>query len=146
MSASFSVQCRATWHKCIRAEQWRLLSMAHLCQCCKELINGAGQGREMRVWTARQLMLLWRTGFQHHLCHQAPLWCWANISQMATNCVSFSFPACSVGNTWGQIHRSTKQSNSIWLKRLSRLPQKLDASENSDHASLNKCLLEQFWP
>lgn len=62
--------------------------------------------------------------------------------------VSFSFPACWVGNTWGQFHRSTEQSNSIWLKglseRLSRLLQKLDASENSDHASSNKCLLDSF--
>lgn len=92
------------------------------CQCCKELINGAGDRRKRN-----ECLMVKTIEYCSGELYSIP------ISVIELQCdagqtfhrwlliVSFSFPACTVCNTWGQIYRSAKHSNCncVWLKQFS---------------------------
>lgn len=90
------------------------------CQCCKELINGVGDRRKRNEglmvktieWYPGELDSIPISAIELQCDAGQTFHRWLLI-------VSFSFPACTVGNTWGQIYRSAKHSNCncIWLKR-----------------------------
>ena len=92
------------------------------CQCCKELINGVGDRRKRNEGLMVKTIECYSGELDSIPISAIKLQCDAGQTfHRWLLIVSFSFSACIVGNTWGQIYRSAKHSNCnrIWLKRFS---------------------------